>query len=278
MVELGGRTALITGGTQGLGSGDRARSICARDRRRLRMRARPRDVEAAHGRSCATRAGAGQRVLGEVADVSSPEDVERLVAAAMSGLGGPDDPRLTTPGSTGRRGRSTRSTGRSGCGPSRSTCSAPCCRRARSGRRTSRSAATARSCSSRRWRDQSAPWSERLRGLQGRRRALRRDARRGTARAPRRRQRDRAGALNTRMLDEVLAAGPERGRADASTSARSSSSARGGVPLERGAELAVLLGLGGQRRRHGKAAQRGLGSVDRAARIIATTSTPTCTR
>ena len=48
------------------------------------------------------------------------------------------------------------------------------------------------------------------------------------------------GALNTRMLDEVLAAGPERvGQAFYERALEQQRS--GGVPLERGAELAVWL-------------------------------------
>jgi len=85
--ELTGRTALITGGTQGLGR-EIARSylsagvagvcICGRDADALHSAANElRDV-----------AGSGQQVLGEVADVSSPADVDRLVKVAISGLGG----------------------------------------------------------------------------------------------------------------------------------------------------------------------------------------------
>ncbi len=48
------------------------------------------------------------------------------------------------------------------------------------------------------------------------------------------------GALNTRLLDEVLAAGPERvGQAFYERSLKQKN--EGGVPLERGAELAVFL-------------------------------------
>lgn len=49
------------------------------------------------------------------------------------------------------------------------------------------------------------------------------------------------GALNTRMLDEVLAAGPERvGQAFYDRMLKQK--AQGGTPLERGADLAVFLG------------------------------------
>jgi NAD(P)-dependent dehydrogenase (short-subunit alcohol dehydrogenase family) len=49
------------------------------------------------------------------------------------------------------------------------------------------------------------------------------------------------GALNTRMLDEVLAAGPEQVGADFHRRALAQQRS-GGVPLRRGAELAVFLG------------------------------------
>lgn len=49
------------------------------------------------------------------------------------------------------------------------------------------------------------------------------------------------GALNTRLLDEVLAAGPEKGDKDFYTRAVRQK-AEGGTPLEKGANLAVFLG------------------------------------
>jgi NAD(P)-dependent dehydrogenase (short-subunit alcohol dehydrogenase family) len=48
------------------------------------------------------------------------------------------------------------------------------------------------------------------------------------------------GALNTRLLDDVLRAGPERAGTDFHARALEQKE-RGGVPLERGAELAVFL-------------------------------------
>ncbi len=84
---LAGRTALITGASRGLGLeiarayldwGAAGICICGRDPvalggalAELRERARP-----------------GQQVLGEAADVSRPEDVSRLVELAVCGLGG----------------------------------------------------------------------------------------------------------------------------------------------------------------------------------------------
>jgi len=83
---LAGRTALITGASQGLGleiarayidAGAAGVCICARA---------PDTLEAALA-ELDERAAAGQRVLGEVADVSNPDDVDRLVAAALGAMG-----------------------------------------------------------------------------------------------------------------------------------------------------------------------------------------------
>jgi NAD(P)-dependent dehydrogenase (short-subunit alcohol dehydrogenase family) len=83
---LAGRTALITGASQGLGleiagayleAGASGICICGRDGRTLE-----RALSALR-----ERAGPGQEVLGDVADVSRPEDVDRLVDLALSSLG-----------------------------------------------------------------------------------------------------------------------------------------------------------------------------------------------
>lgn len=85
--ELQGRTALITGGTQGMGleiarayleAGAEGLCICGRDETALERALEELD-ELARG---------AQKVVGMVADVSRPEDVERLVAGAISDLGG----------------------------------------------------------------------------------------------------------------------------------------------------------------------------------------------
>lgn len=85
--SLAGRTALVTGGTQGLGleiarayleAGADGICVCGRDHSAL-------ETAAAQLRGAA---GSGQTVLAEVADVSSLADVDRLVSSAVSGLGG----------------------------------------------------------------------------------------------------------------------------------------------------------------------------------------------
>jgi NAD(P)-dependent dehydrogenase (short-subunit alcohol dehydrogenase family) len=83
---LAGRTALVTGASQGLGleiartyldEGVAGICICGRDRVAL-------EGALAELRG---RAGSAQKVLGEVADVSRPDDVRRLVELAVEGLG-----------------------------------------------------------------------------------------------------------------------------------------------------------------------------------------------
>jgi NAD(P)-dependent dehydrogenase (short-subunit alcohol dehydrogenase family) len=84
---LNGRTALITGASQGLGleiacaylrAGAAGICICGRDAATLERAAA----------ELGELAGPGQRVLAEVADVSDVADVERLVEVALTGLDG----------------------------------------------------------------------------------------------------------------------------------------------------------------------------------------------
>lgn len=84
--ELAGRTALITGGSRGLGleiarayldAGVAGIVLCGRE-------------EVALERALAElseRASPGQKILGAPADVSRPDDVQRLVELALGGLG-----------------------------------------------------------------------------------------------------------------------------------------------------------------------------------------------
>jgi NAD(P)-dependent dehydrogenase (short-subunit alcohol dehydrogenase family) len=83
---LAGRTALITGASQGLGleiahtyleEGASGVCICARDRDALERAVF----------ELQERAAPGQQVLGSVADVSRPEDVGRLVDLALTAMG-----------------------------------------------------------------------------------------------------------------------------------------------------------------------------------------------
>lgn len=83
---LSGRTALITGASQGLGleiarsylqAGAAAVCICGRDRLALDRASE----------ELAALAGTGQRVIAALADVSAPADVERLVTFALGELG-----------------------------------------------------------------------------------------------------------------------------------------------------------------------------------------------
>ncbi len=84
--ELEGRTALITGGTQGLGL-EIARSYLEAGAAGICVCGRDADVLQGAVAELRDAAGSGQRVLGEIADVSSPADVGGLVAAASSALG-----------------------------------------------------------------------------------------------------------------------------------------------------------------------------------------------
>ncbi len=90
---LAGRTALITGATHGLGleiaraylnAGAAGLCICGRDADALERALA----------ELGSRAAPGQKVLGYVADVSRPQDVQRLVQLALDRPRGDHDPRL----------------------------------------------------------------------------------------------------------------------------------------------------------------------------------------
>jgi NAD(P)-dependent dehydrogenase (short-subunit alcohol dehydrogenase family) len=83
---LSGRTALITGGTRGLGleiarayldAGVAGLCVCGRDR----------DAVEIASAELSQRAAPDQRVLGEIADVSVPGDVRRVVNGTIASLG-----------------------------------------------------------------------------------------------------------------------------------------------------------------------------------------------
>jgi NAD(P)-dependent dehydrogenase (short-subunit alcohol dehydrogenase family) len=236
--ELRGRTALITGGTHGLGlaiarhylrAGIDGIAICGRN---------PGDLDVA-ARELAEVAAEGQTVLAEVADVASPEDVERLLGRTLAAY-----PELTilvnNAGVYGPKG---------GIGeidwqewveaiavnlfgsvlPARGLVAH--FRRIGYGKVVQLSGGGATNplpgLSA-----YAASKAAVVRFAETLAEELREDGVSINAIAP--------GALNTRMLDEVLAAGPER--VGESFYARAvEQQASGGVPLERGAALAVWL-------------------------------------
>jgi NAD(P)-dependent dehydrogenase (short-subunit alcohol dehydrogenase family) len=236
---LSGRTALITGGTRGLGleiaraylrAGASGLCVCGRDRTAL-------DVALAELQASA---GPDRRVLGVVGDVSVPEDVERIVQGALAALGGltilvsnagvygPKGPlghtdwagwvraveinlfgsvlfaRAVVPHLIDRGyGKIVQLSGGGATGPLPGLSAYAASK-----------AAVVR-------------FAETLAG------ELREHHIDVNTMAP--------GALNTRMLDEVLAAGPQRVGEDFHRRALEQRRS-GGVPLRRGAELAVFLG------------------------------------
>src|SRR4249920_770377 len=83
---LAGKRALITGGTKGIGAAiaiDLARQGCD-----VAVNGRHDDASAAAVRQAI--ASTGRKCLFVLADVARPEDAERLVTEAESGLGGLD--------------------------------------------------------------------------------------------------------------------------------------------------------------------------------------------
>ena len=85
-LNLSGRVALVTGGSEGIGNGI-ARKLAA-EGCRVAMCARRQDVLADAAEAISSEAGA--RVLAVAADVTLAADVERFVNEAVSEFGGID--------------------------------------------------------------------------------------------------------------------------------------------------------------------------------------------
>ena len=174
------------------------------------------------------------------ADVSSPTDVARLARQALAAVSAGPRPREQCRHLRPHWVQVKTSIGTSGCARWRSTCTARCSRAGRCCRISNSTVRQNRSTVGRRRHEPSAT-HQRLRCVEGRNRAVCRVARARSqtfhidvnAIAP--------GALNTRMLDEVLAAGPDAvGRDFHDRMVKTKE--QGGTPLERGAALAVYLG------------------------------------
>ncbi|HWW89314.1 MAG TPA: SDR family NAD(P)-dependent oxidoreductase [Solirubrobacteraceae bacterium] len=236
---LSGRSALITGGTRGLGleiarayidAGVAGLCVCGRERDAVELAAAELDE----------RAAPGQRVLSEVADVSAPEDVRRLVDGAIAGLGG-----LTilvcNAGVYGPKGnvaevswaewvRAIEINLFGSVLPARAVAAHFAERGYGKVLQLSGGGATAPLAGLSAY---AASKAAVVRFAETLACELREHSVDVNAIAP--------GALNTRMLAEVLVAGPERVGADFHRRALAQRE-NGGVPLRRGAELAVFLG------------------------------------
>jgi NAD(P)-dependent dehydrogenase (short-subunit alcohol dehydrogenase family) len=236
---LNGRSALITGGTQGLGlqiaraylvAGAAGVCICGRDR----------DTLAAALAELRDLAAPGQVVVGEAADVSRPEEVQRLLDAALGELGeltvlvsnagvyGPKGPIEDCDWAQWVRAIEINLLG----SVLATRAVIPHFRRARYGKiiQLSGGGATGPLPGLSAYAASKAAVVRFAETLAGELREHHVDV---NAMAP--------GALNTRMLDEVLVAGAEQ---VGETFYRRALEQRrsGGVPLERGGELAVFLG------------------------------------
>jgi len=238
-VALEGRTALITGATQGLGleiarayllAGARGVCVCGRDAHAL---------ERAVG-ELQELVGPGQQVLGEPADVSNEEDVQRLVRRALADLG-EITILVSNAGVQGATGpveqadwsdwvRTIEINLLGSVLPARAV--VPHMRERGYGKviQLSGGGATAPMPGLSAYAASKAAVVRFAETLAVELREHHIDV---NALAP--------GALNTRMLDEVLEAGPERVGESHYERARQQQR-NGGVPLARGAELAVFLG------------------------------------
>jgi NAD(P)-dependent dehydrogenase (short-subunit alcohol dehydrogenase family) len=235
---LSGRSALVTGGTQGLGlqiahhylrAGIAGLCICGRDP----------DVLAAARDTLQAAAQDGQTVIAEPADVSDAEDVERLVGVAIERF-----PELTilvnNAGVYGPKGTLEQVDWREWARaveinllgsmlPARALFSHFAEQRYGKIIQLSGGGATNPLPGLSAYAASKAAAVRMAETLAGELRKYHVDV---NSVAP--------GALNTRMLDEVLAAGPERVGQGFFDRAREQQRS-GGVPLERGAELAVWL-------------------------------------
>jgi NAD(P)-dependent dehydrogenase (short-subunit alcohol dehydrogenase family) len=237
--ELAGRTALITGATRGLGleiaraylqAGASGLCICGRDPDALRRAlAELREL-----------AGSDRQVLGVAADVSRPEDVERLVRRALAALGGLTilvsnagiyGPMGAVAGSNWAQWARTVEVNLFGSVlPARALAPHFIDRGYGKIVQLSGGGATAPLPFLSAYAASKAAAVRFAETLAAELREHRVDV---NAIAP--------GALNTRLLDEVLAAGAERVGEDFHRQALQQQRS-GGVPLRRGAELAVFLG------------------------------------
>jgi NAD(P)-dependent dehydrogenase (short-subunit alcohol dehydrogenase family) len=239
--ELAGRTALITGASRGLGL-EIARAYLAAGVDGVCICARDADALTAAVEELRELAGPGRQVLGQVADVSRPADVERLIEVALDGLGGELTILVCNAGIYGPKGaiaepgdwaewvRAVEINLFGSVLPMRAL--APHFARRGYGKivQLSGGGATGPLPGLSAYAASKAAVVRFAETLAEELREHRVDV---NAIAP--------GALNTRLLDEVLSAGPERVGADFYERALAQRRS-GGVPLRHGAELAVFLG------------------------------------
>src|SRR5580704_17207792 len=85
-ISLSGKTALVTGGSKGIGAAAALSLSEARDKVAICSR----DAAELHKMAAEIEAKTGHRVLASLADVTSDADVERLMREVISSLGGVD--------------------------------------------------------------------------------------------------------------------------------------------------------------------------------------------